>query len=92
MNLLIEGSCDLTPAVLREPGVAGIAHRGEQPRARVHAVKAIKKFKRAQRCLLHHILGIMLVARQPAGQIIRRIKMRQYGLFETLQFLFTSQR
>ena len=55
-------------------------------------MKTIKEFKCAQGRLLHHILCVMLIARQPAGQIKGRIEMWQYGLFETLQFIFTSQR
>jgi hypothetical protein len=78
--------------LLLEPRVAGVAHGGEQPSARVDPVKAVEEFKRAQIGLLNHISGIIFITHQPAGQIIGGVEMRHNHLLEALQFFVTSQR
>ncbi len=92
MNLFVEGCRHPVAAVLVEPRVAGIAHGREQPGACVAAVKAVEEFECAQVGLLHHVPGVLFIARQPAGQIIRCVHVRHYRLFETLQFIVASQR
>ena len=45
--------------------------------------KPLEKLEGAQTRLLGHVLGVALVADQPAREIIGRIEMRQDGLIES---------
>jgi hypothetical protein len=63
----------------RAPGVAGVAHDGEHPRARVAAPIAVEG---AQVGLLHDVLRVMVVAGQPARQIVAGTEVRHYDALE----------
>src|SRR5713226_6310624 len=73
----------LVLSLLPEPGVAGVAHNGEQPGAAVPAPKPFKKTQGAEIGLLHQVFRIVLVAGQPARQIVGGTKVRQNLLLES---------
>jgi hypothetical protein len=50
-----------------------------------------KEFKSPQVSFLHRIFGVMIVACQPACQVIGSVQMRQNGLFETPDFVLFLQ-
>jgi hypothetical protein len=55
-------------------------------------MKTRKKLQRPQRCFLGDLLGIVIVARQPAREIIRRIQMRHDHSLEARDVGFDWQR
>jgi hypothetical protein len=61
------------PAPFAEPRVPD---DGQQPRARIVAVKAFKEPKCTQVGILHDIVRIACAAAQPARQVIGRVQMR----------------
>jgi hypothetical protein len=79
-------------AVLAQPRVTRVPHDGEQPAAPVRAIESCEEFKGAQVSFLHHIFGVMIVARQPTRQVIGSVQMRQDSLFETPNFVRFLQR
>jgi hypothetical protein len=83
MDLFVKRTYRLMRPILPQPRLAGVAHDRQQPDSTVAAAKTVKKFKRAQAGLLSHVFRIMLIAGQPAGQIVRGVEMRQDDLFET---------
>lgn len=66
-------------AVTPLPAVQGIAHDAKQPRPRIRTVEPVAGAKRTQHRFRHEVLGIRVVARQPARQIKGRIEARQHG-------------
>jgi hypothetical protein len=60
-----------------QPAVAGIADNRQNPSAPVTAMKAIKGVKGAQVRLLHKVFRVMIIAAEPARQVVSRSKMRQ---------------
>ena len=78
-------------AILLQPGVTGVAHDREQPGATIHATETIKKLKSTQVRLLNHIFSVMIIARQPASQIVCGAHMRQDALFKTREFVLFLQ-
>jgi len=66
-----------------QPTQAGIAHDGEQPGPRL-AAQSVEETVSAQHGLLHHVLGVVIVARQPARKVVRRVQMRQHAFLESL--------
>ena len=91
MDFFVEHRRGFLRPVLLQPGVTSIAHNRQQPGASVSAVEAVKKSERAQVRLLHHVFRILVIARQPARQVVSRIQMRQYDLFKTSELDFFSQ-
>ncbi len=73
---------DLRWPVAREPSVAGVPDDLEQPTLRIPAAIAVEIKKRPQRCFLHDIACIGIVARQPSRKRIGGIEMRQYYFFK----------
>src|SRR5262249_2811463 len=73
-RLLVEGHGERGDLVALEPGVIGVAHDPEQPGAAVVAVEAVDEFEGPEARLLHHVLGVALVAREPAGEVIGRVE------------------
>jgi len=71
-------------AIFVEPGVGRVADDGEQPGTAVAAAKSAEEFVGAQERILHDILGVMLIAGQPAGQIVGRVQMWQNDPLEIL--------
>jgi hypothetical protein len=65
-----------------QPIVKCVTDNREQPRAGVFPAKTSKKLERAQTRFLHHILRIVVVAREPASKIASRIQMLQHRLFK----------
>lgn len=51
------------------------------------ALEAVKKGKRADIGVLHHLVRILLITRQPAGHMVGDLKMREDGLLEAGEFL-----
>ena len=58
------------------PGVASIAHNSQQPGPTVRATETAEELKCPQIGLLHHVLSVSVIARQPARQIIGDVKVR----------------
>ncbi|CAM2152917.1 protein of unknown function [Pararobbsia alpina] len=59
-----------------------VPHNRKQPGPRVVAIECLEESKRAQIRILDDIVGIARAARQPAREVIRRIKMRQRKAFK----------
>src|SRR5258706_465399 len=68
--------------VVLQPGDEGVAHDGEKPRPRL-AAQAVEEAVGAQHRLLHYVLRVVIVARQPAREVIGRVEMRQHQLLES---------
>src|SRR4029077_21127216 len=66
-----------------EPAEAVVAHDPEQPGPCVVAAQRAKVAIGTQAGFLHDVLRRMLVAHQPAGEIERRVEVRQHQSFET---------
>ena len=49
---------DSLRTIFHHPAIGGVAHDGQRPGSRVDRAEAINTAKRAQGCLLHHVLGI----------------------------------
>src|SRR5207249_6930616 len=60
-----------------QPRPAGVAHDREQPRPRL-AAQAVEMAVGAQHRFLEHVLGVVVVAREPAREVVRRVEMRQH--------------
>ncbi len=80
MHGLIKGLGQLVRPVAPQPRIARVPHNGEEPDLAVVAMKAVKEAQRAQIRFLHQVFGIVLVVRQPTGQVVRGIQMRQEQL------------
>ena len=73
-------------AILPQPCVAGVSDDLQQPRTSItSSLKTRKGMQCAQKGLLHHVLGISIAASEPAREIVGRVQMRQYDLFEQLR-------
>src|SRR6185312_3624203 len=70
-------------AVLLEPCIASVAHDGEQPRARLVSLHPVEISHRPHERLLHDILRVVVVPRDPARQVVGGIQMRKSRLLET---------
>jgi hypothetical protein len=64
---------------------------GQQPGPAPIASKASKKLQGPQRGFLHNIRGIMVIACQPAREVIGRIQMRHNRLLKACEIIFCSQ-
>jgi hypothetical protein len=84
MHHFIEFAGKFGRAILLYSRIAGITHDLEKPRAAVSPAKSIEESQRPQTRLLDYVFGIRRVAHQPARQVVRRVKMRRYDLFESL--------
>jgi hypothetical protein len=65
-----------------EPAHCSIAHNGKQQGLCVLAAEALKGGECPQKCLLNDVFCIMAAARQPFGEIVRRLKKRGNPLLE----------
>src|SRR5712692_9078063 len=81
----------LVPSLLPEPGVAGVAHNGEQPGPAVPAPKPFEKPQGAEIGLLYQVFRIVLVAGQPARQIVGGAEVRQNLLLESRDLISVGQ-
>src|SRR5215475_13364340 len=68
-----------------------MTHDRQQPGASLAAAKPVKELVGAQEGLLHDVLRVVVVARQPARQIIGRRQVRQDGLLKLSEFAWLSQ-
>ena len=50
-------------------------------------MKAAEELESAQESILNHILRVVFITRQPAGQVVRGIQMRHNYFFETCLFI-----
>ena len=69
-----------------QPREARVADYREKPGPAVATVKAVKESKGAQVSFLNEIFRVLLVASQPAGQIVRSVQVRNHGLLEECAF------
>jgi len=67
---VLEGRRDLARAVRAQPGPARVAHDREQPGPRVAATERGKETVSPQKCLLNHVIRIVVVAREPAREVV----------------------
>src|SRR4051812_2077564 len=81
---LVERDAARRYLVALEPRVIRIAHDAEEPCAAVLAFEAVEEAERAQKRFLRHVLGIALIARQPAREVVGRIQVRGEEHLETL--------
>lgn len=63
---------------------ACITNNGEKPRPSVPPGKRPEVTKRAQRCFLHNVLRVVIVAHEPSRQTIASIEMWQNDFVEFL--------
>jgi len=70
----------LIASAFAEP--SSISNDGQQPRPRVFAAKTSKELEGTQARLLRHVLCVVVVASEPAGEVIGGIQMRQNRLFK----------
>jgi hypothetical protein len=66
----------------RQPVEARPAHHAQEPRSPVTASEAAEVPRSAIVRLLDNVLGGVLVPSQPTRQVVRRIEVRECGLFE----------
>src|SRR5438128_2673050 len=92
VNVLIEYRRRLATAVLLEPGETSVANDRQQPSSPRVAMKASKELDRPQGRFLDDVLGVVIVAGQPAREVIGRIQMRNDYLLEACEVIFGSQR
>src|ERR1700732_1759155 len=62
--------------ILMQPGIAGVADDLEHPGADIPPSEATEKSEGPHEGFLHHVLRILVVAGQPARQVISGIEMR----------------
>ena len=78
-------------SVALEPRVTGIADNRKQPRAAVATMEAIEELVGAQERFLHHIVGVLLLTRQPTRQVVGVVQMWQDNLLKTSELICVSQ-
>src|SRR5579871_1943697 len=79
-------------AMLAQPAIAGVAHDRQQPGAAIPALKSGVESQGAQAGFLYDIFRILVVACQPARQIVGGVQMRQHSLLEITISLRVRQR
>jgi hypothetical protein len=65
-------------------GVTGVPHDPHEPGAAAAAGKGAEVPQRPERGVLHGVFGVVLVSQEPAGEPVRRSKMRQHDVVEAL--------
>src|SRR5215831_34450 len=75
MALIVERGHLCMGAVVLQPGVTGPTHDGEEPGTALPATKRAKEFPRPHVGFLHDIFRILVIARQPAGQVVGGVEM-----------------
>src|SRR5204862_4765826 len=73
---------DLRGTVAPEPIVKGMADDGQEPCACIASVQRSDILERPYASILNDIIGVDCVACEPAGQVVRRVQMRQAQLLE----------
>jgi hypothetical protein len=85
VHVLLEAFCLTGAAAALKPRVTGVADNFQQPATGISAaatVELIEGFERAQIRFLDDVLGIVLAAHQPAGQIESGVEVWQDGLLK----------
>src|SRR3989442_1119063 len=87
MQLLVELGTQLTRAVLAQERISAVADHLAQPGTWVLAAEAVEEAERANHGLLHDVLGVMVVAHQPAREVVRGANVRQDNLLEICKMI-----
>ena len=77
-------------SILGEPGERRIAHDRQQPRARPLDDSGVERGERAHAGVLDDVLRVGCAAREPAGEAIGVVEVRQHQLGETPVSRFTD--
>src|SRR5262245_25832760 len=64
---------------------AGVAHDAQQPRATVGPAKVPEVADRPHERILDRVLGLVRVAQQVPGQVVRRVEVAKNGLVEAFE-------
>ena len=91
MYRLIEINVLLCQPLFAQGGVKRASHNGQDPGARIVSLELIEKTESSYIGCLYHVFRSKVIAREPARQAIRRIKMGQGQLFKALVILFLGQ-
>src|SRR6266852_5170740 len=92
MNVLVEYRGGLSAPVLLEPGETGVPYDGQQPGSARVPMKPAEKLHGSQRGFLDDVFGVVVVAGEPARQVIGRVQMRNDNPFEACEVNFGWQR
>src|SRR5271154_4753001 len=65
-----------------QPGIASVADDFHEPSPGITALEAGKESEGTQVCILDHVLGVLLIARQPPRQVVGSVQMGQNFLFK----------
>src|SRR5438552_6907718 len=82
MALVVEFGHPCMGAVVLQPGVTGPTHDGEEPGTTLPTMKTAKEFPRPHVGFLHDIFRVLIIARQPAGQVVGGVEMRYDRVFK----------
>src|SRR5262245_64679634 len=82
MALVVELGHLCMGAVVLQPGVTGPTHDGEEPGTTLPAMKTVKEFPRPHIGFLHDIFRVLVITRQPAGQVVCGVEMRYDRVFK----------
>src|SRR5215510_10179545 len=82
MALVVELGHLCMGAVVLQPGVTGPTHDGQEPGTARPAMKTVKEFPRPHVGFLHDIFRVLVMTRQPAGQVIGGVEMRYDRVFK----------
>src|SRR5712671_499252 len=89
VQLFIELRRERVAAVPAPPGVRGVAHDRQQPRAAVAGTalspEAAEVLERTQVGVLHDVLRVVVITREVARQRVSGVQVRQHDRFESLQ-------
>jgi hypothetical protein len=64
--------------VSKQPGIESITDNFQEPGTRVAAAETVKESESAEVCFPGYVLIILLIARQPAREVVGGINMRQH--------------
>ncbi len=65
-----------------DEGEGGVADDLEKPGESVAAAEGVEIFESAHGGFLDYIVGVGIIAEDPVREVIRRIEVREYGIFE----------
>src|SRR5437016_1562466 len=82
MKHLVELGVQLTGAVLLQERIGAVANDGQQPGTRVVTAESVEEAERAHNGLLRDILGIVVVAQEPTGEVVPRPHVGQHHRLE----------
>src|SRR5215471_1559257 len=82
MALIVEFGHLFMSAVVLQPRVTSTTHDGQEPGTTLRATKTVKEFPRPQVCFLHDIFCVLVIPRQPAGQVVGGVEMWDDRIFK----------